>query len=165
MGPLTALMMGMVLWINSLGMIAPVEPTLETLPSVEYVDIVGMLEDVEECVIAQEKEGLLPDTAEEKLQVMEALSAKGAIFCRETNRISIKEGKDIYGEDSFVLLHELVHWVQAQNGDWDTAECQAALEKDAYSIHWIWQAEMDMPTSPDQFTVFVISMCNDRFTR
>jgi hypothetical protein len=64
-----------------------------------------------------------------------------------------------------VLFHELVHYLQDINGEYDKVECQNALEKDAYLLHRDYVRHMGWPEEqePDMLFAMMVSMCAEEF--
>jgi hypothetical protein len=62
-----------------------------------------------------------------------------------------------------VLFHELVHFLQYENGTYETIECKNALERDAYKLHAQYVDDMGYPEEqkPDPFFAAIVSMCNE----
>lgn len=62
-----------------------------------------------------------------------------------------------------VLFHELVHFLQYENGIYETIECKNALERDAYKLQIKYIDYMDYPEEqkPDPFFAAIVSMCNE----
>ena len=60
-----------------------------------------------------------------------------------------------------VLLHELVHFVQYYDGEYERAECKAALERDAFKLQdlWIDQQRIDPEQKNDALFVVFATMC------
>lgn len=44
-------------------------------------------------------------------------------------------------ENHYIIVHELVHYLQDINGYYETVECQPLLEKDAYILQEKWMRE------------------------
>ena len=67
-------------------------------------------------------------------------------------------------EDHFyevVLLHELVHYLQYYNGEYERAECKQALEIDAFDLQdkWIAEQGIDPEQKNDPLFVIFVTMC------
>ena len=67
-------------------------------------------------------------------------------------------------EDHFrevVLLHELVHFVQYHDGEYERAECKQALEIDAFELQdqWIDEQGIDPEQKNDPLFVVFVTMC------
>lgn len=68
-------------------------------------------------------------------------------------------------EDHFfevVLIHELVHFVQYYDGEYERAECKQALEIDAFELQdkWIDQQGIDPEQKNDPLFVVFVTMCD-----
>jgi hypothetical protein len=86
-------------------------------------------------------------------------------FDHEINLIVISDTVTEYMvEDHFyevVLLHELVHFLQYRNGEYERAECKQALEKDAFELQdqWIDEQGIDPEQKNDPLFVIFVTMC------
>ena len=86
-------------------------------------------------------------------------------FDHETNLIVISDTETEYMvEDHFyevVLLHELVHFLQYYNGEYERAECKQALERDAFELQdqWIDEQGIDPEQKNDPLFVVFVTMC------
>ena len=86
-------------------------------------------------------------------------------FDHETNLIVISDTVTEYMvEDHFyevVLLHELVHFLQYRNGEYERAECKQALERDAFELQdqWIDEQGIDPEQKNDPLFVIFVTMC------
>ena len=59
-------------------------------------------------------------------------------------------------EDRSRLAHELVHWVQWQNGHNETTRCMGKLETEAYQLQDKWRAQYGLPPKRDEFTMMML---------
>lgn len=59
-------------------------------------------------------------------------------------------------DDSDRLLHELVHYVQWQNGLGQTT-CLGQLEVQAYELQDLWRAQRGLPPSRDEFKMLMLA--------
>lgn len=71
-------------------------------------------------------------------------------------------------EDHFyevVLLHELVHFVQYYDGEYERAECKQALEIDAFELQdqWIDEQGIDPEQKNDPLFVVFVTMCDRHY--
>ena len=86
-------------------------------------------------------------------------------FDHDTNLIVISDTVTEYMvEDHFyetVLLHELVHFLQYYDGEYERAECKQALEKDAFALQdqWIDEQGIDPEQKNDPLFVIFVTMC------
>ena len=90
-------------------------------------------------------------------------------YDHETNHIVISDSITEYMvEDHFsevVLLHELVHFVQYYDGEYERAECKQALEIDAFELQdqWIDEQGIDPEQKNDPLFVVFVTMCDRHF--
>jgi len=86
-------------------------------------------------------------------------------FDHETNLIVISDTvTEHMVEDHFfevVLLHELVHFLQYYDGEYERAECKQALETDAFALQdqWIDEHGIDPEQKNDPLFVIFVTMC------
>ena len=71
-------------------------------------------------------------------------------------------------EDHFrevVLVHELVHFVQYYDGEYERADCKQALEIDAFELQdkWIDQQGIDPEQKNDPLFVVFVTMCDRHY--
>lgn len=61
-----------------------------------------------------------------------------------------------------VLLHELVHFLQFVNGEYDRVQCLNELEKDAYRLQGEYVSDMGFPKEqkPNSLFVLIVSTCH-----
>lgn len=163
MGPGTGMLMyALLAWISTTGQIdfnmyevqagtgEVATISEESLPDIRVVDAMGMAEDVERC------NGLSNYTTRTFEEYRMRAATFRAFYC--ANLITLKGDINTPGELA-VLVHELVHWVQDYNGDWDRVPCLQALEWDAYTISHKWQRLHGQPSHPGRFTAWVRSQC------
>ena len=90
-----------------------------------------------------------------------------ALYDEKSNEIILPEDFDL---DDFskhhILVHELVHYLQDINGDYDTEQakhCIQSLEPIAYELHTKWMDEVNHPANrPNALFVALITMpCRD----
>ena len=90
-------------------------------------------------------------------------------YDHESNKIVISETVTEYMvEDHFtevVLLHELVHFVQYYDGEYERAECKQALEIDAFELQdqWIDLQGIDPEQKNDPLFVVFVTMCDRHY--
>ena len=90
-------------------------------------------------------------------------------YDHEANHIVISDSVTEYMvEDHFrevVLLHELVHFVQYYDGEYERAECKQALEIDAFDLQdqWIDEQGIDPEQKNDPLFVVFVTMCDRHF--
>ena len=83
----------------------------------------------------------------------------------DTNVIHIRDGPTRYMvDDGFfetVLVHELVHYMQKINGVYETVECKANLEVDAFRIQddYVDSVGIDEKNKNDPLFAIFASMC------
>lgn len=83
----------------------------------------------------------------------------------DTNVIHIRDGPTRYmvadGFFETVLVHELVHYMQKINGVYETVECKANLEADAFRIQddYVDSAGIDEKNKNDPLFAIFASMC------
>ena len=85
-----------------------------------------------------------------------------AVYDHHHKRILISARIDwnsSYGRS--VIVHELVHFIQYQQGMQDQVDCLNALEKDAYDIQALYMEAHRIPKNFDKLTVALRSMCWD----
>lgn len=58
-----------------------------------------------------------------------------------------------------VIVHELVHFIQYQQGMQNRVECLNALERDAYEVQALYMETFGVPKNFDKLTVALRSMC------
>lgn len=83
-----------------------------------------------------------------------------AFYDKDNKKILIRDNIDlssIYGKS--VLLHELVHFIQYQNGIDKKVECRSMLERDAYDIQREYLDNYNIPKPFDEFTILMRSKC------
>jgi hypothetical protein len=83
-----------------------------------------------------------------------------AIYHPDTRTVYVRHGVDLtstYGKST--LLHELVHFLQYQNGVDRKVACVNALEKDAYRAQAAYLRQKGMEPPVDGFTIIGRSMC------
>ena len=86
-------------------------------------------------------------------------------YDHDRNHIVISDTVTEYmTEDHFsevVLLHELVHFVQYHDGEYERAECKQALEIDAFELQdqWIDEQGIDPEQKNDPLFVVFVTMC------
>ena len=86
-------------------------------------------------------------------------------YDHETNLIVVADSVTEYMvEDHFfevVLLHELVHFLQYYDGEYERAECKQALEIDAFDLQdqWIDEQGIDPEQKNDPLFVVFVTMC------
>lgn len=59
-------------------------------------------------------------------------------------------------EDRSRLAHELVHWVQWQNGHNENTHCMGKLETEAYELQDKWRAQFGLEPKRDMFTMMML---------
>lgn len=64
-------------------------------------------------------------------------------------------------EDRSRLAHELVHWVQWQNGHNETTHCMGKLEVEAYELQDQWRAQYGLAQKRDDFTMLMLEASCD----
>lgn len=168
-------LLGLLVWINSTGMITPVDPVehMYKLPEVVRVDDRGMAEQLNRCLLYLEPELIALTekrfgrvTLASYKNAMEHAQSVNGVYC--AGRISMKNDLDLDGEHRYALLHELVHWMQEYNGDRTEAirgGCLLHVERDAYAIHHRWQEENGQELFPDKFTAHMRSICTHELIR
>jgi hypothetical protein len=64
-----------------------------------------------------------------------------------------------------VLVHELVHFLQHNNGVYEIVKCRRELEKKAYKIQDLFVTENGLPDRqrPDPLFSLIASSCQDNF--
>lgn len=147
----TALVYGLTAWINSTGMIEPTWP--DTMLEVNVTTNLGLTQDLRRCIT-------LDGYAAPPLNELRPLTADWTgLYCQE--RITIDGEQVDLGtpQGQSVLVHELVHWLQDHNGDWDDAPCFAHREKDAYLIDREWQRQMGWEPEPTLQEIAKLSQC------
>lgn len=86
-------------------------------------------------------------------------------YDHELNHIVIADSVTEYmTEDHFrevVLLHELVHFVQYYDGEYERAECKQKLEMDAFDLQdqWVDEQGIDPQQKNDPLFVAFVTMC------
>ena len=83
-----------------------------------------------------------------------------AVFDHHQNRILLSSRIDWdspYGRS--VIVHELVHFIQYQQGMQDRVECLNALERDAYEVQALYMEAYGVAKNFDKLTVALRSMC------
>lgn len=83
-----------------------------------------------------------------------------AVYDHDRQRILVSsriEWDSPYGRS--VLVHELVHFIQYQQGEHDQTACLNALEKDAYEVQALYMETHGIPKNFDKLTVALRSMC------
>ncbi len=83
-----------------------------------------------------------------------------AVFDHHQNRILLSSRIDWdspYGRS--VIVHELVHFIQYQQGMQDRVECLNALERDAYRVQALYMEAHGVTKNFDKLTVTLRSMC------
>jgi len=86
-----------------------------------------------------------------------------ALYNHETNSLLFLEGMDITAEDTaYIVVHELVHFLQNTNGVTEQTECITSLEKRAYILQAEWQEEHNHPGPYPNFLFvkLLASSCN-----
>jgi len=69
-----------------------------------------------------------------------------ALYDHRNNRLLFLEGMDIRAEETaYIVVHELVHFLQNTNGITAQTECLPSLEKRAYMLQLEWQEEHNHP--------------------
>jgi len=69
-----------------------------------------------------------------------------ALYNHRTNSLMFLEGMDITADDTaYIVVHELVHFLQNTNGITAQTECIASLEQRAYVLQAEWQEEHNHP--------------------
>jgi len=69
-----------------------------------------------------------------------------ALYNHETNTLLFLEGMDITAEETaYIVVHELVHFLQNTNGVTAQTDCLPSLEKRAYVLQSEWQIEHNHP--------------------
>ena len=85
----------------------------------------------------------------------EMLKIKG-IYNKEFT-IYLRNNFDINDvEDRSRLAHELVHWVQWQNGHNEKTHCMGKLEVEAYELQDKWRAQYGLAQKRDDFTMLML---------
>ena len=86
-------------------------------------------------------------------------------YDHDTNHIVISDSvTEHMVEDHFwevVLVHELVHFVQYYDGEYERAECKQKLEVDAFDLQdqWIDEQGIDPEQKNDPLFVVFVTMC------
>jgi len=83
-----------------------------------------------------------------------------AVFDHHQNRILLSskiDGNSPYGRS--VIVHELIHFIQYQQGMPDRVMCLNALERDAYETQALYMDAHGVPMNFDKLTVALRSMC------
>lgn len=147
---IAALVFSMVAWINGTGMLEPAWPDAElTINVASHED---MAHDINRCQVL---EGHDPIPHEDLMAFVPDING---IYCHD--RITIYEKLDMNRlEDQYVLVHELVHWLQDYNGEAEEADCIGELERTAYAVHGYWQDVQGLPRTHDPFTIMMRSQC------
>ena len=89
-------------------------------------------------------------------------------YDHEQNRIAISDSvTEHMAEDHFyevVLIHELVHFVQYHDGEYERARCMPELEIDAFGLQdqWIDEEGIDPEQKNDPLFVVFVTMCQDQ---
>ena len=79
-------------------------------------------------------------------------------YLYETNILMLTNEFQL-GRDDFILLHELVHHMQASHGaKWD---CMGQAEFEAYGMQKMWVEEGNEGLIPDALTVLMMSICGE----
>lgn len=84
------------------------------------------------------------------------------LYNHKNNTIYLNDNVDmdtIFGKS--VLLHEVVHYLQYQNGVYDTAQCVAENEKLAYEIQNRYLTEHKVDQLFSKRHIFFASLCYD----
>ena len=121
----------------------------EPLPEIVYVDqaMLQILMYGEAMVAQSELEGFnLPDVI--------------ALYDSSTDQITLSTGTDIHAfENQYILVHELIHYMQDINGITDP--CPGMLEREAYELTDQWQDEVGHqgPRSDPLFTIMIEMSC------
>jgi len=69
-----------------------------------------------------------------------------ALYNHQDNVIILQKGTDIKSHDTaYIIVHELVHYLQMINGITKQESCIPALEFDAYLLQYKWQKAHDHP--------------------
>lgn len=150
-------------WIATTGVVKMPPQELmseEHLPEIHIGGDDLLLANMKRCFL--ERGVILPTEGE---MIEHAKSLEG-FYCE--NWITLREKEELFrgAENMVSLIHELVHWIQHQNGDWDpNRRCVAYLEWDAYQVQHIWQEDNGIPPFPGEFTAWARSQCSDRLGR
>lgn len=69
-----------------------------------------------------------------------------ALYDHRENIIMLQEGTDLESYDSaYIVVHELVHFLQMINGVTEKETCKPSLEEDAYRLQYSWQIAHNHP--------------------
>ena len=174
----TGVVYAILLWIDSTGIVEmpqfvePEKPVVEVpgageiepkiipidkLPSVVVGEDDILYDEMIRCYMARAE--IIPD---EKV-MRDSIKGLDGFYCE--NRVVLRYYDDLFvGPSGMVsLVHELVHWMQYHNGDWDyTRRCTGYLEWDAYAVQHAWQATHGIEVYPGAFTAWARSQCGDR---
>lgn len=83
-----------------------------------------------------------------------------AVYRDDSRTIYVSERVDLASAaGQAVLVHELVHFLQYEQGMEHTVPCTQALERDAYTIQAAYMSAHGLKPEFDNFTVAVRSMC------
>jgi len=105
----------------------------ETYPSIDYYS------SQELQVIAYGREKI------EKAD-SQALPKIKALYDHRNNTLMFTKGMDIKdNKTAYIVVHELVHFLQNTNGITEKTECIQSLEESAYKLQAEWQRQHDHP--------------------
>lgn len=91
-----------------------------------------------------------------------------ATYIHDSNTIYFYEEADItdMNDSMHVLLHELVHYLQDLDGQFEGIECFGNLEGIAYRLQKEWILETgSISPIPDGFTVLMAQTCSDGYNQ
>jgi hypothetical protein len=83
----------------------------------------------------------------EEAEILERTMPKiKALYNHKDNRLMFTEGMDIAAEETaYIVVHELVHFLQNINDVTAQTDCIPSLEEPAYKLQAEWQREHDHP--------------------
>jgi len=86
-----------------------------------------------------------------------------ALYNHKTNSLMFLEGMDIAADETaYIVVHELVHFLQNTNGVTAQTECITSLEQRAYVLQAEWQEEHNHPGPYPNFLFvrLLVSSCD-----
>lgn len=144
-----ALVITLILWINQNSIFD--HQLNGTLPQVKQVS-------ADQLISAMLDNNVLKNISAADLDAVREDVA--AIYHPGHNTIYLRENIDLstdYGKSA--LVHELIHFIQYQNGQHHSVPCIAALEREAYKIQRIYMEQHGVAPDFDKFTVAMRSLC------
>ena len=110
-----------------------------------------------------------PETVAESEKSGTTLPEILALYDDINNQFILPEDLDINDyKNHHIIVHELVHYLQKINGDYNTPEaeeCTTSLEPIAYELQLKWMDDVDHPGQrPNELFLFMLSLaCKEHF--